>query len=332
MKKLMSPQKSNSPEGASDREIVITRVFDAPRELVWEAMTNPQHVANWWGPRGFTTTTEVMDLRPGGAWKHVMRGPDGANYPNKSIFKEVVKPERIVYSHGGGREDGPGASFVATWSFEVVEKNKTRLTARMVFPTADQRDFVVKEFGAIEGGKQTLERLSEFLANQGVGTKPFVISREFVAPRALVFKVWTERDHLVRWWGPKGMQVVTCKNDLRPGGMMHYCLRTPDGHDMWGRWVYRDVIPPDRLVFVGSFSDEQGGLTRHPMAPAWPLELLSTIKFTENAGRTTVTVTWVPLNPTEAERKAFDGGHTSMQGGWGGTLDQLGEYLAKVSL
>ncbi|MGD1087457.1 MAG: SRPBCC family protein [Verrucomicrobiota bacterium] len=146
-----------------DREIVITRVFDAPRELVWQAMTDSQHVIHWWGPRGFTTTIEEMDVRPGGVWKHVMHGPDGANYPNKSVFKEVVKPERIVFSHGGEREGGPGAHFEATWTFDVVDTGKTRVTIRMVFPSAADRDFVVREFGAIEGGKQTLERLAEHL-------------------------------------------------------------------------------------------------------------------------------------------------------------------------
>jgi uncharacterized protein YndB with AHSA1/START domain len=159
----MTTTKNDPTDKTADCEIIITRVFDAPRELVWQAMASPEHVVHWWGPRGFTTTIEEMDVRPGGVWKHVMHGPDGANYPNKSIFKEVVKPERIVYSHGGGRENGPGASFVATWTFEAVEANKTKVTIRMVFPSAADRDFVVKEFGAIEGGKQTLERLGEHL-------------------------------------------------------------------------------------------------------------------------------------------------------------------------
>jgi uncharacterized protein YndB with AHSA1/START domain len=92
-----------------------------------------------------------------------MRGPDGVNYPNESIFKEIVKPEKIVYSHGGKRENGPGVSFESTWSFDLIETNKTKVTIRMVFPSAADRDFVVKEFGAIEGGKQTLERLGEYL-------------------------------------------------------------------------------------------------------------------------------------------------------------------------
>jgi uncharacterized protein YndB with AHSA1/START domain len=147
----------------ADREIVVSRIVDAPRELVWKAMTDPRHVIHWWGPRGFSTTIEEMDVRPGGVWKHVMHGPDGTDYPNKSTFKEVVKPERIVYSHGGGKAGGPGASFVATWTFDVVPTAKTKVTIRMVFASAADRDFVVKEFGAIEGGKQTLERLSEHL-------------------------------------------------------------------------------------------------------------------------------------------------------------------------
>ncbi|HEY3760971.1 MAG TPA: SRPBCC domain-containing protein [Verrucomicrobiae bacterium] len=146
-----------------DREIYIVREVNAPRELVWEAMTNPKHVVNWWGPRGFTTTVEKMDVRPGGVWKHVMQGPDGTKYPNQSVFKKVEKPDCLVFSHGGHREGGPGISFLATWSFDALGPDKTRVSIHMVFPSTAKRDFVVKEFGAVEGGKQTLARLEEFL-------------------------------------------------------------------------------------------------------------------------------------------------------------------------
>ena len=146
------------------REIFMSREFNVPRELVWEAMTNPKHVVNWWGPRGFSTTIEEMDVRPGGVWKHIMRGPDGVNYPNHSVFREVVKPERIVYAHGGHREGGPGVSFVATWSFETLDAGRTRVSIRMIFPSAANRDFVAKEFGAVEGAAQILERMGEYLA------------------------------------------------------------------------------------------------------------------------------------------------------------------------
>ncbi len=151
-------------QAAAARQIVISRVFDAPRELVWEAWTDPGQVVKWWGPDGFTTTIEKMDVRPGGVWQHVMHGPDGTNYPNKSVFVEVVKPERIVYTHGGGREGGPGVHFEATWTFEAIADGRTRLTIRQLFPSAADRERIVKEFGAIEGGKQTLARLAEHLA------------------------------------------------------------------------------------------------------------------------------------------------------------------------
>jgi uncharacterized protein YndB with AHSA1/START domain len=321
--------KTPSPENTSDREIVISRVFDAPRELVWQAMTDPKHVANWWGPRGFSTVTEEMDVRPGGAWKHVMIGPDGARYPNKSIFKEVVKPERIVYTHGGGREGGGrGATFVATWTFEALAADKTRLTMCMVFPSAGDRDYVVKEFGAIEGGKQTLARLAEHLPRMRAPAGAFVTARVFNAPRELVFEAWTTREHLMQWWGPKGVKITTCKNDLRSGGVMHYCMRRADGTDWWGKWVYREIVRPERVEYINSFSDPQGRTTRHPLAPEWPEEIVTTVTFAEHNGGTLVTVTFVPLAPTEAERRVFDGGHDSMRGGWGGTLDQLGEYLS----
>jgi len=147
----------------SANEIVLSRVFAAPRELVWQAMTDPEHVVHWWGPNGFTTTIKRMDFRVGGVWKHVMHGPDGTDYPNSSVFREIVAPERVVYSHGGGKKGGPGAHFVATWTFEAVDARTTRLTLRMVFDTPADRDVVVKEYGAIEGGKQTLQRLADYL-------------------------------------------------------------------------------------------------------------------------------------------------------------------------
>ena len=147
-----------------DKEIFISRDFDAPRELLWEAMTNPKHVVNWWGPVGFTTTIEKMDFRVGGEWNHVMRGPDGTEYPNQSVFKEIEKPEKIVFSHGGHKKGGPDVSFVSTWTFEELGKNKSRVSIRMVFPSTEKRDFVVKEFKAIEGAKQTLERLENYAA------------------------------------------------------------------------------------------------------------------------------------------------------------------------
>ena len=147
---------------ASDREIVTTRVIDAPRERLFRAWTDPAQLPIWWGPNGFTTTTKACEVRPGGGWVYTMHGPDGKHYPNKSVFLEVVQPERIVYSHGW---DAPGAfteMFQATWTFEA-QGEKTNITARSVFPSAEARDYVVKQFRADEGGQQNLARLAAYL-------------------------------------------------------------------------------------------------------------------------------------------------------------------------
>lgn len=152
-------------KGSSDREIVITRLLNAPRELVWEAWTNQEHVGNWWGPRGFTTTTHEMDVRPGGMWRFIMHGPDGIDYKNKIVYVEVLKPERLVYEHGG-EDETEDVQFRATITF-VEQAGKTELTMRNVFPTAAERDRVVKEYGAIEGGNQTLDRLAEYVVKMG---------------------------------------------------------------------------------------------------------------------------------------------------------------------
>ena len=162
-------------------------------------------------------------------------------------------------------------------------------------------------------------------------TADFVISRMFDAPRDLVYRVWTETQHLKHWWGPKGFTSPVCNLDLRPGGSMHYCLRSADGHEMWGKFVYREVTAPLRLVFVDSFSNAAGDITRHPLSPTWPLEMLSTITFEAQGAQTKVTVRWGPLpSATAEERKAFDEGRASMNQGWTGTLDQLEAYLSEA--
>ena len=159
---------------------------------------------------------------------------------------------------------------------------------------------------------------------------PFVISRVFDAPRELVFKAFTEPERMKHWWGPKGFTVIAQTMDLRPGGMYHYGLKAPDGNTMWGRFVYREIAAPERIVFVNSFSDEKGGLTRHPMSPSWPLEMLSTFLF-EDLGneRTKLTIIWAPINETDQERGTFEKGRPSMTGGWTGTFEKLEGYLAE---
>ena len=142
----------------ADREIVLSRLLDAPRELVFAAWTDPKQVVQWWGPRGFTTTSHEMSVTPGGVWRFVMHGPDGRDYKNKIIFTEVVKPERLVYHHAG-EDEHEDVRFHVTVTFQA-QGRKTLLTMRSLFATAQERDEVITKYGATEGGKQTLERLA----------------------------------------------------------------------------------------------------------------------------------------------------------------------------
>ena len=154
--------KASSTTRTTDREILLTRVFDAPRELVFNAWIDPNHIAQWFGPDGFTTTILEMDVRPGGVWRFIMHGPDGVDYPNKIVYVEIVKPERLVYNHFSEDVDEPG-QFHVTMTF-AEQAGKTVLSMQMLFETAAERDRVVKEYGAIEGGEQTLDRLAAYLA------------------------------------------------------------------------------------------------------------------------------------------------------------------------
>jgi uncharacterized protein YndB with AHSA1/START domain len=159
-------------------------------------------------------------------------------------------------------------------------------------------------------------------------SKDFVISRVFDAPRDLVWQCFTQPERMKQWWGPKGAKILKSQMDLRVGGTYHYGMQTQDGTVMWGKMVYRAVTPPERLEFINSFSDEAGGLSRHPMAPTWPLEMLSIFTFEDlGGGKTKFTVTWRPHNATAEEQATFDAGHASMTGGWSGTMESLENYL-----
>ena len=149
------------------RVMVGMREFDAPRDLVFAAFTDPKHLARWWGPNGFTTTTLSFDMRPGGGWRFVMHGPDGRDYQNRITYEEVVPPERLVCRHGGG-EDVEPVQFRQTITFEDLG-GRTRITWRGEFPSAAERDRVIKEYHADTGLVQTLARLEQYVSATAAG-------------------------------------------------------------------------------------------------------------------------------------------------------------------
>ena len=142
--------------------IAGTRIFDAPRALVFAAWTEPRHLAQWFGPNGFSLTTHGFDFRPGGVWRFVMHGPDGRDYQNRITFDEIMPPERIAYHHGGADDVEP-VQFQTVVTFEDVG-GKTKLTMRGIFPSAKERDRVIREYGADKGQVETLARLADYVA------------------------------------------------------------------------------------------------------------------------------------------------------------------------
>lgn len=143
--------------------IVTTREIEAPRELVFEVWTDPKHLAQWWGPDGFTTTTSAFDMRPGGVWRFVMHGPDGRDYDNRIVFDAIEPPQRIVYHHSSG-EDSETVLFRSVVTFEDLGRSRTRVTLRATLPSAAERDRLVREFGADKGAAQTIARMAAYVA------------------------------------------------------------------------------------------------------------------------------------------------------------------------
>lgn len=300
----MAPTSANT----ADREMLTTRVFDAPRELVWKMWTEPERISKWWGPRGFTTTTSQMDVRPGGLWVHVMHGPDGKNYPNRIVYVEVVKPERIVYDH----ESYP--PFRATATFEK-QGEKTVVTMRMVFATAELRDETAKEFGAVEGLQQTIDRLGEELMAASV--KELALTREFPARREVVFKAWTDPKQMAKWWGPRGFTNPLCRLDARPGGKIRIDMHAPFGtvYPMTGE--FNEVVLPERLVFTCWAQFDESGSAQ--------LETVNTVTFVEHNGRTKITLHARVSKATSASAMAVAG----MEQGWTESLVRLEELVGR---
>ena len=153
-------QEASAQSATADREIVISRVIDAPRELVFEAFTEVRHLSRWWGPEGFTTTTRAFEFRVGGEWDFVMHGPDGTDYPEWITWTGLVPPERIEFLHGESRGDSNAFESVLTFAPDGAA---TLLEMRTVFPTKELRDEAVEKYHAIEGGQQTLSNLAAYV-------------------------------------------------------------------------------------------------------------------------------------------------------------------------
>lgn len=314
---------ANSAAAAAN-EIHITRFLNAPVKAVWAAWTDTKQAAHWWGPRGFTITTHSHDLRPGGHWNYTMHGPDGVDWPNTTEYLEVEPLRKLVYNHGGNADRPP--LFRVTVLFTPLG-NTTQMDMTMSFASAEALENTRKVIKKASGNS-TWDRFAEYLEKQTTGKDVFIINRSFDAPRAAVFEMWTNPDHLAKWLPPAGATMEFLRVSIRPGGEGVYKMKSAHGL-MYGRVKYLEITPPDRLVYTQQFLDEHENVSRHPLAPTWPETMLTIVTFTDEPNNhTRVSITWEALTPTAPELAAFLAARSGMTAGWTGSLDKLEATLA----
>lgn len=271
----MSKNKLTISAPFDEPVIILTREFDAPRELVFAVFTRAEHVRRWWGPRWIELSECEIDFRPGGAQRYVFAKAGGPKQIFRGVYQEIDTPRRFVYSLVYDVPEFRDYPATVTVSFEEVD-GRTKLTETIRHQTFELRDEHLNSMGT--RAAETYDRLEELLETM---PRELKITRVFNAPRELVFKAWTERERVRQWWGPKGFTCPVCEIDVRPGGAIKIDMQGPDGtiYPMGGE--YKEIVPPERLVFTSWAPNQRG---------ARMFEMLNTLTFTDLGGKTELKV------------------------------------------
>ena len=270
----MAKGTSSAVNAPADRTLIVTRVFDAPRALVYRAWTDPKEFEKWFPPLGFSAARCELDVRPGGTLRIDMRGGDDAGefagvvFPGKGVYREVVPNERISFTFEG--EDAAQPQILMTVVFED-EGRKTKLTIYQVAKTVADYEELLK-IGATEGLGQSLDKLAALLESGGTSVsvtgRTITFTRVFDAPRDLVWKAYTDPKHIVKWMFAKDWETPSAETDVRPGGAFTMRMRPADhseeGFVFDGK--YREAVKPERLiqdlsdgrVITTTFEDQKG--------------------------------------------------------------------------
>lgn len=307
-------------------EITITRIFDAPRERVWKAWTEPEAVKKWWGPKNFTAPVSEIDLRVGGKYLSCMRGPDGKEYWSTGVFREIVPFERLVLTDSFADEKGtvvPASHYGMTgdWPLELLVTvtfedigGKTKMVLRHEgIPSGMMRELTET------GWSESFDKLAEHIVTSGTrviaekGKQEILITRVFDAPRTAVFSAYTDPDLIPQWWGPKRYATIVDKMDVRPGGLWRFINRDAAGNEYAFHGVYHAIISPERLVATFEFEGAPGPVS------------LETLTLEESGGTTRLTNRSV-FQSVEDRDGMLEGG---MEEGVIETMDRLAEILAR---
>jgi uncharacterized protein YndB with AHSA1/START domain len=323
-------------EDESGHDLTITRIFDAPRELVWKAWTEPERAKHWWGPRSFTAPFAEMDVREGGSYLLAMRSPEGDDFWSTGVYREIVPMERIVATDSFADEQGNvvPATYYGMGSDIPLElltivtfkdqDGKTKMTLiHRGFPPGEHRD------NAREGWSESFDKLAEYLASISdermmeertvftaePGEREVVITRAVNAPCEAVFEAMTNPTRIPQWWGPKSLTTTVDKMDVKPGGTWRFIQQDAQGNEYAFSGEYREVVYPERLVQTFHFEPEPDQ------------ESLDTLMCEVQDGKTKVTAHSV-FSTVEVRDKALQEG---MEEGARETWDRLAELVEELS-
>ncbi len=310
-------------------ELYITRSYEAPVKAVWDAWTDPEQVAKWWGPRDHWIKTHSKDLKVGGHWSYTMYGPNGQSWENKTKYLEVETYSRLVYDHGGNEDVDREPLFRVMVQFSELSKNRAQMEMTMILKTPEAAA-ETKKFIRAANGNSTWDRLAEFLDEESSGKEIFVINRSFDTSIETMFDMWTKPEHVAQWLPPTGMDMTFLRAEIKPGGSSFYCMQG-HGMKMYGHIKYLEITKPSKIVYSQEFCDENEKPARHPMAPTWPATMLTKVELTsEDLKQTRVTITWEVVGEyTQEELATFLAGRPGMTQGWTGSFDKLENILAK---
>jgi uncharacterized protein YndB with AHSA1/START domain len=302
-------------DDAMVREISITRIFAAPRDLVWRAWTEAEQLAQWFMPHGFTVPECDMDLRPGGRFTMTVRAPDGTESPTGGEFRQIDPPKRLVFTTTGfdGPDGVPMLEVLNTVTF-ADRGEKTELTLHAVVTKATL-ELAAPLAGMEEGWLQSFEKLDGLLTGREIDSseREIVATRLLDAPRETVWKVWTDPAHIAEWWGPKGFTTTIHEMDVRPGGTWRHTMHGPDGTDHANSVVFLDVRQPECIAYLhGDPGDAD--------------HFFTTVEFADEGGKTGVTIR--ALFPSAADRERAIREYGAAEG-LEQNMDKLAEYVIR---
>ncbi len=318
MKPKGKEMKGNESIGiAKDNKMIITKVIDAPKELVFDAFIDPKNIGEWWGPDGFKITTEKMDIRPGGLWVFVMHGPDGKDYNNKVRYLKIEKPSLLMYEHG---DRGMPGYFETTINFEW-EKSMTKVTLTAAMASKKELEEKIKSVNALEGGKQTLGRLSQHVEEKAK-EREIIIVRDFDAPLDLLWDAWTKKEHIEKWFGPKDFDTTVEKQEFWEGGRAIYVMHGPDGKDYPSEGTYKEIIEKELIMSTDEFGEDFKKTTDINLP-----EGMVVAAFFESLGKKSrLTIRIIHPNAKEKKKHAEMG----VIAGWNSSFEKLDELLVKL--